>query len=308
MLDHDTDAIIRTHARDRKVTAWLQDTAEAFEEIGEVDFAIDWAKQATDFDRGHDSNDVWERLTKDYEKHDPLAVVPILTKLVEDELTEAGAQHYRNAARRLKKMRKLAAGSDKATEVDHLLAELRETHRRRPRLQQEFNRAGLPFPVAMVRRKVLSTALPSPARGDRPIRRRSVYRPTQSLDLRPSARGPSHDAESHPGPTRASTFATHRLVGPVSVTDLVTGGKCKVSLLRQKGHLTCGYVVAMHFLTGQDLSLRPLGYEHPNRPSNLSPSLLRPWLSAATCLSVTHSSPRVPKRLAPSWSPVWSRV
>ena len=234
VLDHDTDAIIRTHARDRKVAAWLQDTAEAFEEIGEVDFAIDWAKQAADFDRGHqslkasaywcgllaehrphelldarmsvfrrwpssttaanlykdagkawpqyrdevltalatsprdavlfalltlkdlqlawdlahsltlESNDVWERLTKDYEKHDPLAVLPILTKLVEDELTEAGAQHYRNAARRLKKMRKLAAGSDKATEVDHLIAELRETHRRRPRLQQEFNRAGLP--------------------------------------------------------------------------------------------------------------------------------------------------------------------
>ncbi len=37
VLDHDIDAIIRTHARDRKVAAWLQDTAEAFEEIGEVD-------------------------------------------------------------------------------------------------------------------------------------------------------------------------------------------------------------------------------------------------------------------------------
>ena len=48
------------------------------------------------------------------------------------------------AARRLKKMRKLAAGSDQATEVDHLIAELRQTHRRRPRLQQEFDRAGLP--------------------------------------------------------------------------------------------------------------------------------------------------------------------
>jgi hypothetical protein len=234
VLDHDIDAIILTHARDRKVAAWLQDTAEAFEEIGEIDLAIDWAKQATDFDRGHqslkasgywcqllaehrpedllearvstfcrwpssstaahlhkdagtawpryrdevidtlaasprdavlfalltlkdvqfawhlahsltlESNDVWERLTKDYEKVDPLAVLPILTKLVEDELTEAGAQHYRNAARRLKKMRQLTAGSDKAAEVDDLIAELRETHRRRPRLQQEFDRARLP--------------------------------------------------------------------------------------------------------------------------------------------------------------------
>ncbi len=62
VLDHDIDAIIRTHAKDRKVAAWLQDTAEAFEEIGEIDLAIDWAKQATDFDRGHQSRkaaDYW---------------------------------------------------------------------------------------------------------------------------------------------------------------------------------------------------------------------------------------------------------
>ena len=37
VLDHDIDAIIRTHAKDRKVAAWLEDTAEAFEEIGEID-------------------------------------------------------------------------------------------------------------------------------------------------------------------------------------------------------------------------------------------------------------------------------
>lgn len=34
VLDRDVDAIIRTHARDPKVAAWLQDTAKAFEEIG----------------------------------------------------------------------------------------------------------------------------------------------------------------------------------------------------------------------------------------------------------------------------------
>jgi hypothetical protein len=38
----------------------------------------------------------------------------------------------------------LAAGNDAADEVDDLIAGLRETHRRRPRLQQEFDRAGLP--------------------------------------------------------------------------------------------------------------------------------------------------------------------
>jgi len=83
-------------------------------------------------------------LVKLYEKVNPLAVLPIHQRLVENELVEAGAQHYRLAARRLSKMRKLASGSDQAVEVDQLVAELRETHRRRPRLQQEFDRAGLP--------------------------------------------------------------------------------------------------------------------------------------------------------------------
>jgi hypothetical protein len=234
VLDRDIDAIIRTHARDRKVAAWFEDTAEAFEEIGEIDLALDWAKQATEFDRGHqslkaagywckllaehrpaellparlevfrrwpssstaahlyqdagqswpsyrdnviatlaasprdavlfalltlkevqlawnlayslglDNDDVWERLATAYGRVDPLAVLPVLTRLVDNELTEADAQHYRIAARRLAKMRKLATGSSEAAGVDELIAEFRETNRRRPRLQQEFDRAGLP--------------------------------------------------------------------------------------------------------------------------------------------------------------------
>ena len=47
------DAIIATHSRDRKVAAWLEDTAEALAEIGEFDLAIDWARQAAWFDLGH---------------------------------------------------------------------------------------------------------------------------------------------------------------------------------------------------------------------------------------------------------------
>ena len=91
-----------------------------------------------------DSDHTWSELVKVYEKLDPIAVLPIHQRLVENELVEAGAQHYRLAARRLAKMLKLAGGSDQAIEVDQLIAELRETHRRRPRLQQEFDRAGLP--------------------------------------------------------------------------------------------------------------------------------------------------------------------
>jgi hypothetical protein len=234
VFDRDVDAIIRTHARDRRVAAWLQDTAVALMEIGDVHAAIDWAKQATDFDNGHQArraadywcelvadhrptelldarvevfrrwpssstagslyrdagaawpdyrDEVFERLTphprdavlfaqlslkdvplawnlahglgladartwsdlvKAYEKFDPIAVLPIHTELVEGELMAADAKNYRSAARRLKKMRKLAAGSSESAEIDELIADLRERYRRRPRLQLEFDRAGLP--------------------------------------------------------------------------------------------------------------------------------------------------------------------
>jgi hypothetical protein len=234
VLDRDIDAIIRTHARDRRVAAWLQDTAKAFEEIGEIDLAIDWARQAADHDHAHqamqaaeyccellarhgpgelvatrrlvfdrwpsattaahlhrdaggswpdyrddvlatlaarpdqavlfalhtlkdprfaweqaaalreDDDHTWAEVAKAYEPIDPLAVLPIHRRLVEHELVNAGAQHYQRAARRLARMRKLAAGTEQAEVVDTFIAELRDTHRRRPRLQHEFDRARLP--------------------------------------------------------------------------------------------------------------------------------------------------------------------
>ena len=234
VLDHDVDAIIRTHARDRRVAAWLQDTAEAFEEIGEIDLAIDWARQAAEFDSGHQAKraadylagllvanrpteilphrletfrrgassftaaqlhaaaggdwsdlagevdqrlasqpreavifalitlkdvprawqqahalelsdaDAWDRLAKAYETVDALAVLPILERLARGDLAKADAKGYRAAATRLDRMRAIAAGTDHADNVVELIAELRQANRRRPRLQQEFDRAGLP--------------------------------------------------------------------------------------------------------------------------------------------------------------------
>ena len=234
VLDRDIDAIIRTHARDRKVAAWLHDTARAMEEIGETALAIDWAKQATDFDPGHQSiraADYWCNLVKEhrpdellgareyvfrrwptaqnasrlhaaagpawpdyqtavtqallaspsdavsfalttlkdprgawklahdlsltsdrdwdqlitvYEKVDPVAVLPIHQRLVMNTLAVTGAAYYRDAARRLTRMRKLAAGTDHADDVDEFIRDLRDEHRRRPRLKQEFDRARLP--------------------------------------------------------------------------------------------------------------------------------------------------------------------
>ena len=91
-----------------------------------------------------DDDRTWSDLVKAYEAVDALAVLPVLERLVLRELTETGAQHYQIAARRLKKMRKLADGSDKAVDVGQFIAELRDANRRRPRLQQEFDRASLP--------------------------------------------------------------------------------------------------------------------------------------------------------------------
>jgi hypothetical protein len=234
VLDHDIEAIIRTHAEDRKVAAWFQDTAEAFEEIDEIALAIDWARQGMDAGPSHqalqaaevwcrlvqqhrpgeflearlltfrrwpssttaarlhdaagtawpahreevlaalasrpadavlfalltltdarlawelahrlhlDDDRAWHELIKAYEKIDPPAVVPIHTRLVEKDLVQADAQRYRSAARRLAEMRRIATGARDAAEVDTFIKELRETHRHRPRLQQEFDRAGLP--------------------------------------------------------------------------------------------------------------------------------------------------------------------
>ena len=234
VFDRDVDAIVRTHARGGRVAAWLEETAVALMEIGEVDAAIDWAKRATDLDEGYQSakaaeywcellavhrpdellaarlevfrrwpssstaarlyrdagaawpqyheevierlsarprevvlfaqlslkdipfawslahslgledDRTWSDLAKAYEKLDSIAVLPVYTRLVEAELTAADAPNYRSAARRLKRMRKLATGSTEAGEVDAFIRDLRDRYRRRPRLQLEFDRAGLP--------------------------------------------------------------------------------------------------------------------------------------------------------------------
>ena len=234
VFDRDIDAIIRTHLRDGRVAVWWQATAQAFEEIGEIDLAIDWAQLASNQEPSHQALDaaeywcsllarhrpaeqlaaradvfrrwpssrtaahlhqaaraawpefeeevvarlaarprdavlfslltlkeprraweqahrlgltddrVWSDLVKAYERIDPLAVLPIHQRLVEQELVTTDAKHYKLAAKRLATMRKLAAGTEQAVEVDAFIAALRETHRRRPRLQQEFDRARLP--------------------------------------------------------------------------------------------------------------------------------------------------------------------
>jgi hypothetical protein len=86
----------------------------------------------------------WADLADAYEKVNPVAVLPVLRRLVLSSLHEADARSYRYAARLLRRMRRIAAGTDHATEVDNLIASLRDEHRRRPRLQREFDAVKLP--------------------------------------------------------------------------------------------------------------------------------------------------------------------
>lgn len=236
VLDRDVDAIIETHARDRRVAAWFEDTAAALEEIGEHDLAIDWAQRAVHFDRGHqalraadrwcalltehrpeelldarvavfrrwpsstsaarlhetaggawpayrdevmrtlegrprdavlfaqltlrdaelawelahrlglDDGQVWSELVKEREKIDPAGVLPVLRDLAVSLLEVADARNYRQSAKHLARMRTVAqrAGGEHEAEVDRLVAQLREKHRRRPRLLKELDRVGLP--------------------------------------------------------------------------------------------------------------------------------------------------------------------
>ncbi|MDR0959936.1 MAG: hypothetical protein LBM23_06230 [Propionibacteriaceae bacterium] len=131
--DHEPDVMEKLSVRPEEAVSFAQN--------GLKDIRLAW-------ELAHDltltSSHQWQALAKAYQKIDPVATLPIHRDLVEEELDTAGANHYRRAARRLVTMRKLAAGSDHADEVDDYILELREIHRRRPRLQQEFDRAGLP--------------------------------------------------------------------------------------------------------------------------------------------------------------------
>lgn len=85
----------------------------------------------------------WRRLSA-CEKVNAIAVLPVLEQLARGDLVEADAKRYRAAAVRLDRMRAIAAGTDHAGDVDDLIAQLRQANRHRPRLQQEFDRVGMP--------------------------------------------------------------------------------------------------------------------------------------------------------------------
>ena len=162
VFDRDIDAIIRTHARDRRVAAWLQDTAQAFEEIGDIDLAIDWAHQATDHGPRHQSLKAAEYWCDLLARHRAAELLAARADVFRRWSSATTATRLHRAAGtswhdyHVDVLATLATRPDESvlfsisTLKDPRLAWEQaavlglDTHRRRPRLQQEFDRAGLP--------------------------------------------------------------------------------------------------------------------------------------------------------------------
>ena len=87
---------------------------------------------------------LWDDLVEAYSKIDATAVLPVLRMRVQSILGSTDVRNYKAAAGRLSTMRDLARGTDAAADVDEFIAETREENRLRPRLQREFDKAGLP--------------------------------------------------------------------------------------------------------------------------------------------------------------------
>lgn len=86
---------------------------------------------------------LWGELAEARGLSHPDEAVPVLVRLANDELRETGAQYYRVAASLLVRARRFAVAAGQGDDFDAIVREMREVHRRRPRLQQEFDRAGL---------------------------------------------------------------------------------------------------------------------------------------------------------------------
>lgn len=85
----------------------------------------------------------WDDLVDRYSKIDPVAVLPVMARLIDDRLVEANTRAYPGAIRRMKKLRVAARAAGRPEISDDYLAELRRRYARRPSLIQRMDAAGL---------------------------------------------------------------------------------------------------------------------------------------------------------------------
>lgn len=90
-----------------------------------------------------DDNASWVRVADAYRGIDPVATVPVYTRVAADILTATDVRAYKRAATLLARARDLSTGTTREGEVAAVVAELRETYKRRSRMLQELDRVGL---------------------------------------------------------------------------------------------------------------------------------------------------------------------
>ncbi|MFC7465547.1 hypothetical protein [Brachybacterium sp. GCM10030252] len=88
--------------------------------------------------------ELWLNVARERAKAHPLDALPVLLREAERSLEGGTRPAYRHAAALLREARRLAQRTDGLEEFDHHVRQVRERNRRRPALQDEFTRAGLP--------------------------------------------------------------------------------------------------------------------------------------------------------------------
>jgi hypothetical protein len=86
---------------------------------------------------------LWSRLVKSRQADDPESVIPMLRQLIDADLEVSDARNYRSAVKRLTQLRTVLTACGRGAEFAPIVAELRDAHRRRPRLLEEMRRARL---------------------------------------------------------------------------------------------------------------------------------------------------------------------
>ena len=133
LRDEVVDALARADAGGAVlfVLRTLRDVRGAWELAHERDLPMAWIE-------------VWSDLVGEFERLDPLATLPVQRAIVESDLALTAVRFYRRGAARLAHMRELAAGTGEEERVEAWIGEFRAKYPRRPRLQVEFDAAGLP--------------------------------------------------------------------------------------------------------------------------------------------------------------------
>jgi hypothetical protein len=132
---HREHAIERMRERPWELIAYL---------LGTGDVARAWTEALQASENGKSLHpEQWDDLVDRYSKIDTVAVLPVMTQLIDERLVEANTRAYPAAIRRMKKLRIAARAAGRPEIADDYLAELRRRYARRPSLIQRMDAAGL---------------------------------------------------------------------------------------------------------------------------------------------------------------------